>query len=180
MPHCCTHAPNHASGHRQPTPPSETPGHSRASPGQSSGGSMVGLMAIASKRAYAIPQSAAPRAPAPAAGHCWPISLQETLKHSSVSASVGSLGPGVHKVCLSPLSTSGGYGVWVCMWFCPSYHLAGASPLPLDVWYLFLVGSNIFLSIAIQQQVAILKFYQEMSTCPSAPPFYSAWNTWKR
>ena len=27
------------------------------------------------------------------------------------SVSVGSLGPGVHKVCLSPLSISGGYGV---------------------------------------------------------------------
>ena len=36
----------------------------------SSGGSMVGLMATSSKRAYAIPRSAAPRAPAPAAVHC--------------------------------------------------------------------------------------------------------------
>ena len=35
-----------------------------------SGGSMVGLMATSSKRAYAMPRSAAPRAPAPAAGHC--------------------------------------------------------------------------------------------------------------
>ena len=35
----------------------------------SSGGSMVGLMVTSSKRAYAIPRSAAPRAPAPAAGH---------------------------------------------------------------------------------------------------------------
>ena len=34
--------------------------------------------------------------------------LQETLKHSSVSVSVGSLGPGAHKVCLSPLSIPGG------------------------------------------------------------------------
>ena len=34
----------------------------------SSGGSMVGLMATSSKRAYAIPRSAAPRAPAPATG----------------------------------------------------------------------------------------------------------------
>ena len=31
--------------------------------------------------------------------------------HSSVSVSVGSLGPGVHKVCLSPLSVSGRNGV---------------------------------------------------------------------
>ena len=36
----------------------------------SSGGSVVGLMATSSKRAYATPRSAAPRAPALAAGHC--------------------------------------------------------------------------------------------------------------
>ena len=36
----------------------------------SSGGSMVGLMATSSKRAYAIPRSAAPRAPALLAVHC--------------------------------------------------------------------------------------------------------------
>ena len=35
-----------------------------------SGGSMMGLMVTSSKRAYAIPRCAAPRAPAPAAGHC--------------------------------------------------------------------------------------------------------------
>ena len=34
----------------------------------SSGGSRVGLMVTSSKRAYAIPRSAAPRAPAPVAG----------------------------------------------------------------------------------------------------------------
>ena len=33
------------------------------------------------------------------------------LKHSSVSVSMGNLGLGAHKVCLSPLSISGGYGV---------------------------------------------------------------------
>ena len=36
----------------------------------SSGGSAVGLMATSSKRAYSIPRSAAPRAPAPEAVHC--------------------------------------------------------------------------------------------------------------
>ena len=92
----------------------------------SSGSSMVGLMAASSKRAYVTPRSTAPRAPAPAAVHCWPIPLQETLKHSSFSVSVGSLGPGVHKVCLSPLSVSGEYGVWFCTLFHPSNHLAGA------------------------------------------------------
>ena len=94
-------APSPAAGHRQLTSLPETPGHSRASLGQSlvgslllspgswctqgsvcalpesvsqscvsSGGSMVELMATSSKRAYAIPRPAAPRAPAPAAIHC--------------------------------------------------------------------------------------------------------------
>ena len=36
----------------------------------SSGSFMVGLMVTSPKRAYAIPRSAATRAPAPAAGHC--------------------------------------------------------------------------------------------------------------
>ena len=49
----------------------------------SSGNSMVGLMAISSKRAYAIPRSAVPRLPVPAAVYCWPIPPQETLKHRS-------------------------------------------------------------------------------------------------
>ena len=65
-------------------------------------------MATSSKRGYAIPT---PRAPVPAADHCQPVPPQETLKHSSFSVSVGSLGPGVHKVCLSPLTISGGNGV---------------------------------------------------------------------
>ena len=72
---------------------------------------MVGLMATSSKRAYATPGSTAPRAPGPAAVYCWCMSPSETLKHRSVSVSVGSLGLGAHKVCLSPLSISGRYGV---------------------------------------------------------------------
>ena len=62
-----------------------------------------------SKRAYAIPKSA-PRAPDPVAIHR-PIPPQKTLKHSFFSVSVGSLCPGVHKVCLSSVSISGVYGV---------------------------------------------------------------------
>ena len=135
-------APDSAGGHRWPTPPPETPGHSRASLGQSfveslllSPGSCCAQSLICAlqesvspvlcnfwwlcggvngdllRRAYAIRRSAAPRAPAPAAGRCWPIPPQDTLKHSSGSVSVGSLGLGVHKVCLSPLSISGSYGI---------------------------------------------------------------------
>ena len=44
--------------------------------------------------------------------------------HSSSSVSVGSLGPGVHKVCFRPLIISGRNGVWFKMWINPSYHLA--------------------------------------------------------
>ena len=55
----------------------------------SSGSSVVGLMATSSKRTDAIPRSTAPVTPA--AVYCWPVPMQETLKHSSVSVSVGSL-----------------------------------------------------------------------------------------
>ena len=56
---------------------------------------------------------------------------QEMLKHSSISVSVASLGPSAHDVCLSPLITSGGNGVWFLMQIHPSYRLAGTSPLTL-------------------------------------------------
>ena len=50
---------------------------------------------------------------------------------------------------------------------------AGASPLPLDVGYLFLVRSNILLSMTVQQRIVILEFPQEkMNAHPSTPsPF---------
>ena len=92
-------APNPAAGHHQPMPLPEIPGHSQESLGQSlvrslllspgswwaqgfvcvlqksqfcviSDGSMVDLVATSTRRAYATPKSAAPRAPAPVAGHC--------------------------------------------------------------------------------------------------------------
>ena len=49
-----------------------------------------------------------------------------------------------------------------------------ASSLPLDVGYLFLVGSNILLWVVVQQQVVILEFSQEkMSAHPSTPPSFA-------
>ena len=54
------------------------------------------------------------------------------------------------------------------MQFHPSYHVAGAS-LPLDMGYLFLVGSNILLSMVVQQHIVILESSQKMSTRPSTP-----------
>ena len=46
-----------------------------------------------------------------------------------------------------------------------------ASPLPLDVGYLFLVGPNILLLMIVQQQVIILEFlHEKMSMYPSTLP----------
>ena len=78
----------------------------------SSGGSMVGLMATSSKRAYATPRSAAPRAPASVAGHCSPVALQETLKRSKAGLAQSLWGLLVHtRFCLSPWNISGRCGV---------------------------------------------------------------------
>ena len=59
-----------------------------------SGGSVVGLMATSSKKAYDIPRSAVLRTLVPAAGHCLPVPPQKTLKGRSGSVSVRS--PGGH------------------------------------------------------------------------------------
>ena len=134
-------APNSEAGHHEPMPPPETLRHTQASPGKSpvwsllllsgpwctgfcrplresisqshvsSGSSMVGLMVTSSKRAYAIPKSAAPRASVPVADHCQPVPSQETFEYCSFSVSVGTLCPGAHKVCLSPTNISGRNGI---------------------------------------------------------------------
>ena len=58
----------------------------------------------------------------------------------------------------------------------PSYLLVAASPLSLDVGNLFFVcvGSNILLSMVVQQIAAILVFSQKMSTRPSTLPSFMA------
>ena len=68
---------------------------------------MVGSMVTSSKSAYTTPRSAAPRVPAPVAGHCWPLPPQETLKHSSDSVPVSLLV--CTRFCLSALCISDGY-----------------------------------------------------------------------
>ena len=134
-------APNPAAGYRQTMPLPETSGHSRASLGQSLVGSLLlppGSW-CAQSSVCALQESVFPvlwkfwwlyggvkgsllqeglchtqvyctqsRCP------CGSPLLTCTSSgdtHSSVSVSVGSLGPAVHKVCLSPLSISGKYGV---------------------------------------------------------------------
>ena len=120
---------------------------------------------------YAIPRSAALRAPASAAGDCWPTPLQEALKHSKavLAQSVGF--SGVHKVS-----------------FVPSEHLWRAWGLILNMISLllpscwgfsfalghgvsFFGGIHIPLSTVVHQGVVILEFLQEkMSARPSTPP----------
>ena len=59
------------------------------------------------------------------------------------------------------------------MQFRPCYNFTGASPLLLDMAYLFLVGFNILLLMAVQQPVVIWVLSQgKMSTHPSSP---SSW-----
>ena len=70
-------------------------------------------MANSSKRTYATPRTAAPRAPAPVAGTadlCLRRRCSDTQRQVW-SVSVGP--PGAHKVLFEPskLSVSGGYGV---------------------------------------------------------------------
>ena len=130
--HACTatvHAPSPAAGHCQPTPLTETPGPSRASLGQSLVGSLFLSPGSWCTRFCSALQEwqlyggvngnllqedlhhTCTQSPVPAADHCRPVPPLEMLKYSSVSISVGSLGPGAHKVCLSPLSITGGNGV---------------------------------------------------------------------
>ena len=66
--------------------------------------------------------------------------------------------------------------IWnlILLWLCPSYHLAAASSLSLDMGYLFLVGSSILPSMAVQQLVAVLVLSQEeVSSHPSTLPFWT-------
>ena len=51
------------------------------------------------------------QSPCPCSSPLLTCTSQETLTHSSVSVSLGSVGPCVDKVCLSPLSISGGNGI---------------------------------------------------------------------
>ena len=114
------------------------------------------------------PRFAAARAPDPTAGHCWPM-LQEIVIQ--------------RQVWFSPCGASGSWCTQGFVWALPvslegmGFDSNAISPLlpscwgfflALDVGYLFLVGSNILLSMVVQQWVAILEFSQEkMSTHPS-------------
>ena len=74
--------------------------------------------------------------------------VASTLKSRSGSVSVES--PGAHKVLFEPSECL--RRVWgLILNVISPYCLVGASPFPLDIGYLFLVGSNLLLSMVVQQ-----------------------------
>ena len=91
---------------------------------------------------------------------------RQTLRLRSESVSVRFLGPGAHTVLFEPSE---------CLWCVWGLNLNAILPLLPSCWgftfpfymgYLFLVGSNILLSMVVQQWVVTL----EMSTHPSTLP----------
>ena len=72
-------------------------------------------------------------------------------KGISGSVSVESLGPGGHKVLFEPSEHLSWVWGLVLNSIHPSHHLVGVSPLPLEVGYLFVAGSNVLLSMVVQQ-----------------------------
>ena len=142
------------------------------------GGSVVALTATSSERTYAThraSQVCCSQSPCPDGSHCWPVSLQERLKHSKAG------------LPQSPLVVAAPFpGSWCThVLFAPFKHLWQVWGLILNTtrpscWDFFLalgcgvsfsVRSYIFLSVVDQQLAQILVFTQEkMSTCPSTPP----------
>ena len=51
----------------------------------------------------------------------------------------------------------------------PFHRLVVASPLSLDMWYLFLVGSSVLLLMAVQQLAVILVLLQEEGSAQPSP-----------
>ena len=106
-------APKPTAGHCQPMPPSEAPGYSQTSLSLSLVGSRLLSPGFWCTQdfVYAFQESvspvlckfcnqAAPRAPAPVSGCCWPVPLQETQT----------------QVCLSPYAVSGSWGTQSFVW----------------------------------------------------------------
>ena len=124
-------------------------------------------------------KSAAAGAPVPAAGHCWPVSLQKTLKHSKAGLAQSLVGVTV------PFPGSWCTQRFVCaLWaslvglrFDSKHDFTPIILLGLLLWprmwnmFFFFCGINILLSM--EHLVAILVFSQEkMSARPSTPPFF--------
>ena len=138
---CCGRAPDPTAGHCQPTPPPETPGHLQASLGQSLVGSLLLLPRswCSQCSVCALQESISPvlckiwqlsgavnsdlqeglcrtqvcctQGPCLCGSPLLPHTSTGDTQTQFYLISVDSLGHGAHKVCLSPLTISGLYGV---------------------------------------------------------------------
>ena len=129
-----------------------------------SGGSVLGLMVVSSKRSTVVPWSAAASLCARGKPLVLPALTGETrtLKGRSGSVSVESLGPGARKVLSEPC-ISDGCGVLIVNMILPLILSCWGFSFALGLGYLMSVGSNILLSMV----VAVLEFSEEkMSICP--------------
>ena len=94
-------------------------------------------------------------------------------RHSNTQMQVslrlcGALRPAVCKVFIEPSEHLWSRWAWFYMWFFPSYHFVGPSPLCLDVEYLSLVGSSLLLWMVVQQLASVLEFSQEKMSAHSS------------
>ena len=144
-------------------------------------GSMMGLMVTSSKRTYTTWHASHVRCSQSPCPCSRPLLIHasagdtQILKGMSGSIFVGPCVLVHTKFCLSPLTISVvGMGFdSKCNFLLPFYW--GFSFALLHGVSFFLVGSNIPLSMVVQQRVAILEFSQEeMSACPSTPPCYAS------
>ena len=138
----------------------------------SSGGSVVGLTATSSKRAYAT--LGAPRAPL-----LWqPTANSYLLRRHSDTVLARSLWGLWVLVCTGFVwalqASLVGMGFDSKHHFVPPTILLGLLLCPLSCGIFFLVGSSVLLSTVVKQRVVILEFLQgKMSAHPSTMPFLS-------
>ena len=119
-------------------------------------GSVLELMATSSERTYATTsESVAARTPVPVAGHSWPVTLQETLEHSKAGLAQSLTGAialfpqsCVHKVLFVPSKSLASLRYDAIFPLLPS---CWGFSFGLGCWVSFGGGSNICLSMAVQQ-----------------------------
>ena len=138
----------------------------------SSEGSIMGLMATSFQRAYAIPSCAAPRALPLQQATADPYLLHRRHSNTVMSQSLWGLWV---LVCIRFVwalwASLGSMGFDSKCDFAPPTILLELL-LYFWTWVSFLEGSNILLSVVVQQRVVILEFLQEkMSASPSTPPY---------
>ena len=116
------------------------------------------------------PRYAAPRAPAPVAGHCWLVPFRRL---SNTQRQVWLSLCGVSGSCCAQGFVWALWAFLAGLGFESKWDFTPPTTILLGLLlcsYIFLVGSNILLPMVVQQWVVILEFSQQkMSACPSTP-----------